>query len=105
VGILQNHAQRTAQLGLVAFLHIDPVVGHLSLLNVIEPVQKVGNRRLSGAGRTDKRDLLAGLRIQVHIAEYIGPPVVGERDVVQPHIAAQRDPLGRSVRIRPFPCP
>ena len=39
----------------------------LSFLNVIKTVQKVGNRRFSGTGRTDKCHFLAGMRIQVNV--------------------------------------
>ena len=78
VGVLQHDAQRTAQVGLFDLVDVDAVVADLAVLNVVEPVDEVGNGGLARTGGADKGDLLAGAAIEVdavqdgllrHIAE------------------------------------
>lgn len=69
VSILQHDAQRTAQIGLFDLVDIDAVVADLAVLNVVEPVDEVGDGGLTGTGRADKGDLLARTAIQVDIVQ------------------------------------
>ena len=89
--VLQNDAERAAQIVLADVAHVDAVVGDLSGLNVVEAVDEVRDGRLARAGRADKGDLLAGLGVQRKLLEHRLFRHVGKVHVVEPHVAAQRD--------------
>ena len=42
-------------------IDIDTIVADLAVCNIVETVDQIGDRRLSGTGRTDKGDFLARL--------------------------------------------
>ena len=43
VGLLQNHAQRTAQVCLFDFIDVDAIVANFTVGNIIKPVDQIGN--------------------------------------------------------------
>ncbi len=49
VGLLQNYAERTAQIGLADLVDIDSVVADLAVLNVVKAVDKIRDSRLARA--------------------------------------------------------
>ena len=65
MGILQNDTQGTTQIRLSDLVDVDAVVTDLTILNIIETVDQVGDRGLTGSGGTDKGNLLSRLRIQL----------------------------------------
>ena len=89
VGILQNNAQRAAQGVLPDIPHVDAVIGDGAGLNVIKPVDQVGNGGLSRAGGAHEGDLLAGLGKQGHVVEHRLFRVVAEVHMVKAHVAPQ----------------
>ena len=105
VGVLQHDAQRTAQIGLFDLVDVDAVVADLAVLNVVEPVDEVGDGGLTGTGRADKGDLLARTAIQVDIVQdgffrHIAKVYIGKGDV-----AFQLVVGGSAVVVRVLPCP
>ena len=59
---------------------------------IVEAQQQMKQRALAGAGRTDDRDLLAGLHGQRDAVErgHVRPRRIGEADVVEADLAARR---------------
>ena len=89
VGILQNNAQRAAQGVLPDVPDVDAVIGDGAGLNVIKPVDQVGNGGLSRAGGAHEGDLLAGLGKQGYVVEHRLFRVVAEVHMVKAHVAPQ----------------
>ena len=69
VRILQHHAERPAQIALADLVDVDVVIADLAVLNVIEAVDEVRDRRLAGAGAADEGDLLPGLGIHLDVVQ------------------------------------
>ena len=70
VGLLEHHPQGAAQIGLADFVDVDAVVADFAVVNVVEPVNQVGDGGLACAGGPHEGDLLAGLGVQGHIMEH-----------------------------------
>lgn len=71
--------------------NIDSVIGDFTLVNIIEPVDKVGYRRFAGTGGADKRDLLSALCIEGNIIQNVHLAVIAEGYVVQLNHARKRN--------------
>ena len=67
--VLQYDAQRTAQIRFADLVDVDAVIPDLAILDIIETVDQVGDRRLAGTGRTDQSDLLPWLRIHPDVMQ------------------------------------
>ena len=105
MGILEHHAHRAAQVGLLYLLDIDAVIGYLALGDIVKSVDKVGDRGLARARRADKGNLLPRHRIERDVLQNGLLAVVAEADVVEAHVAP---PLGigyRAVAVRMLPRP
>ena len=70
VGVLQDHAQRPAQIGLFDLVDIDAVVTYLAVVYVIEAIDEVGYRGLARARRAHERHFLPGFGIERDVFEY-----------------------------------
>ena len=70
VGILQHNAHGAAQICLFDLIDIDAVVTDLAVGNVVEAVQKVGDRSLTRARGADKGDLLPRLCVNADVVQY-----------------------------------
>ena len=83
VGVLQNHTQRPSQILFVDFIDIYPVVADFAVLNVVKPVDKVGDCRFARARCADKSEFLTGFCAKGYAVqhEFIGD--VTEIDVVK----------------------
>ena len=103
--ILQDDAQRTAQIVLLDQLDIDAVIGDRSFLDVVKTVDQIGDRRLSGTGRTDEGDLLSRLRIQLDVVQDGLVWHIAEGHIMEEHLSTQRHILDRTVGTRMTPCP
>ena len=88
--ILQNHTKGTPQISLPDLVHIDPVITDLPVLDVIEAVDQIRNRRLSGSGGSDKSDLLARLRVEGDIMQNHSVRHIAKVHVVHDDRAFQR---------------
>ncbi len=67
VGVLQYDAQALPQGVLFDFPHVDAVVGDAAVVDVVEPVDQVGDGRLSGAGGAYKGDLLPRFGVKANM--------------------------------------
>ena len=101
VGILQNNAQRAAQGVLPDIPHVDAVIGDGAGLNVVKPVDEIGDGGLSRAGGAHKGDLLPRLCEQGHIVEHGFLRVIAEVHVLKPHVAPQLRQESRRTFFRP----
>ena len=89
VGILQNHTQASAQVGLGDLVDVDVIVADLAVGDVIEPVDQIGDGGLAGTGSTDEGDLLTGTGIQGDVVEDGLFGNVAEVHILQGDIALQ----------------
>ena len=87
--ILQYNTERPAQICFADFVDIDTVIPDLSILNIVETVDQVGDRRFSGAGGADKCDLLAWLCVEFHVVEHDFIVRITEVHTVKDNITAQ----------------
>ena len=71
-------------------LMVYAVIADLSVRNVVEAVDKVGNCRLARAGSSYERDLLSGLGVKRDIVQYRLVLLVLEIDVKQPYVTLKR---------------
>ena len=69
VRILQDDPERPAQIAFFDLVDIDVVVADLTVLNVIEAVDQVCDRRLAGPGGPDEGDLHAGFCMDPDIVQ------------------------------------
>ena len=69
VDVLQDDAERAAQVGLFDLADVDAVVENLAVGNVVKAVDEVRDGRLARAGRADKGDLLAGLCVDGDVVQ------------------------------------
>ena len=65
MGILQNDAQRAAQIVLFDLGDVDAFIPDLAICDIVEAVDQVGDGRFAGTGGADKSDLLARAAIEV----------------------------------------
>ena len=70
MGILQYDAKGSSQIRLLDLIDIDAIITDLTILNIIETVDQIGNGGLTGSGRSDKGNLLTRLSIQLDIMKH-----------------------------------
>ena len=101
VRILQDDAQRAAQVVLADVAHVDAIVDDAALMHIVEAVDEVGDGGLARAGGADESDLLAGFGVKGDIVEDGLALLIAKIDVFKAHIAAQ----GRARAVLPQPIP
>ena len=69
VSILQNDTERSAEVRLFDLIYVDRIIADLTVLNIIEAIDQVGDSRLAGTGGSDKCNFLSRLRIKLDIVE------------------------------------
>ena len=89
MGILEHDAQGAAEVRLLDLVDIDTVVADLTVGDVIEAVDEVGDGGLAGAGGAYKGDLLTGLCPEADVVEHQLLFVVAKVHVVKDHAALQ----------------
>ena len=89
MGILKNHSQGGAQSILFDISHIDPVIGKTSPVNVVKTVYQVGDRRLPGAGGTDKGNLLPRFCIEADFLKYQMIPVITKIHILKLYVTPE----------------
>ena len=98
--VLEDDAEALVQAGQVVLAQVHAVEQHLPLRRVVQPREQLDQRRLAGAVQADQRDALAGLDVQVDVAQHIDVGAgVAERDV--PELDALADGRGRGQAVRP----
>ena len=104
--ILQNDAERAAQVRLLYLLYVYPVVPYFAVLYIVKTVYEVRYRRFARARRADERYLLARPRVQTYIVQYGLFGLVSEVNVLENYISAQARLCDRAVRgMRVLPRP
>ena len=103
--VLQYDTQRTPQVCLFDFVDVDAVVANLAVCQIVEPVDQVRDRGLSGTGRPDKRHLFAGLGVQAHIMQHDFFRHITEVHVKELHVPCHTGIGDRAVPVRVLPRP
>ena len=85
MGILEYHAQGTAEVSFLNLIDIDAVIADLSVCDIVEPVDQVGNGGLAGSRGPYKGDLLARLREKRDIVQDDLVLIVAEIHIVHDH--------------------
>ena len=89
VGVLEHHGDVPTQIALGHVHDVNAVDGDPAGINVVEPVQQVGDGGLARAGGAHEGDLLARLGIQADVLQHRLFRHIAEADVVQDHVALQ----------------
>ena len=79
MGVLEHHPQGPAQIRLADLVDVDAVVADLSVLDVIETVDQVGDGGLSGPGGAHQGDLLPRFGVHPDVVEHhflVGVPEI-----------------------------
>ena len=71
MGILKNNTKGVSQITLLDLIDIDSVKPDLTILYVVEAVEKVRDCGLSGTRCTDKCDLLSRVGIERHVGKHL----------------------------------
>ena len=104
--ILKHDAQRAAQVVLLNLVDVDAVVTDFAVLNIVEPVDKVGDGRLARAGRADERDFLPRRRVELDVMQHQLVIRIAEIHVIHDDIAFKLAVLRFArVLVRVFPRP
>ena len=90
VGVLQDNAQRAAQVVFLDEPHIHAVVGDGPARHLIKAVDEVGNRGLARARGADKGNFLPRLGVEREVLQNHPVRRIAKADVVEPHVAVQR---------------
>ena len=105
VGVLQNDAQRVAQIGLLDLVDVNTVVTDLAIVDIVEAVDEVGDGGLARAGGADEGQLLAGLGVEGDVVQNRLFRRVAEVDVEEAHVAHQASVGERAVVVGMLPRP
>ena len=89
MGVLQHDAQGAAQVVLADVAHVDAVVGDGAGLDIVKPVDEIGNGGFSRAGGADEGDLLAGLGVQGQVPQHRLFRHIGKVHMGKAYIAPQ----------------
>ena len=81
--VLEDHAERRAQLVARHLAALDAVDADPALIDLVEPHEQVDQRGLAGAGRSDDGDRLAGFDDEVEVLDERDVGQVAERDVLE----------------------
>ena len=88
--VLLHDADRLAQRGERDVADVDAVDRDAAAGDVVEARHQVDDRRLAAARRAHERDHLAGLGVDVDVAQDGADGVVAEGDVLETHVALGR---------------
>ena len=105
VDILQNHAQRAAQVALADFVDIDAVIADLAVGDVVEAVEQVGDGGFARARRAHEGDLLTRLRVEGDVVQNGLVRHIAEIHVIQHDIALELGVGHGAVMMRMLPGP
>ena len=89
MGILKHHAQGVPQVGLFDFVDVDAVIADLSVCDVIETVDQIGDGGFSGSGTSHKGDLLARRGVQPDVVQNDFVRIIAKIHIVEGHVSGQ----------------
>ena len=89
MGILQYNAKGTAKVGFTNFIHVNAIVADLTVLDIVETVNQVGNGGFSCSGGADKCNLLSRCRVEHNVVQYDFFISITEIHIVKNHIAGE----------------
>ena len=99
VGILQHNAQRMPQIRFFDLVDVDAVITDLPVGHIVESVDQIGNRSLSGSGGADEGNLLPRRRVHPDVVEHDLVVGVAEVHAVEDHVSLQLHISGGAVRL------
>ena len=105
VGVLQHHRQATAQIVLFDPANINTIIGDGALLNIVKPIDQIGNGGLACAGGAYKCDLLPLFGVQANIMEHHLLRHIGKGHMVELHSPMHRHPAVAVLPVPPFLLP
>ena len=106
VCILKNDTEGMAQVIFFDLCDIDAIITDLSILDIVETVDQVGDRCLSGSGRTYECKFLTRFCIEADVVEDGFVLIVAKSYIFETYITFQLCVRYRTVcGMRMFPCP
>ncbi len=104
--VLQHDSKRPSQIRLLDLIDVDAVIPNLTILDIIEPIDQIGDGGLPRAGRTYESDLLSGRGKKFHVMQHDLLVVVAEINTVKHHVACQLHIIHGVIRLMLMPpCP
>ena len=105
VYILQNNAQRPAQIGFLYLVDIYTVVPYLAVCNIVKTVYKVGNCGFACARSAHKCYFLSRLCVNINVMQHYFIGNIAEINIEQPHVTHKSGICHRAVVMGMTPCP
>ena len=105
VGVLQDDAQRAAQIVLFDLVDVDAVIANLAVGDVVEAVNQVCDRGLARTGRADKGQFLTGLCKERDVVQDGLVGGVGKVHVEEAHVTGELGVGERTVLVGVLPRP
>ena len=85
--ILKHNSKGPSQIILFNLVDVDSIVTDLSILYIVETIDQVGDRRLSGSGRAYEGNLLTRLCVKCEIVKYHFFICITKSHVKEAHIS------------------
>ena len=105
VRVLKHHTQRVPQVGFLDLVDVDAIVADFAVVDVVEPVDEVGDGGLTGTGGAHKGNLLTGLGEEGDVVEDDFVRRIAEVHIEEPHVAGQFGVGDGTVVVGMFPGP
>ena len=105
VCVLQNHTKRSSEVSLLDLVDVDAVVSDLTVGNIVESVDEVGNCCLTCTCRTYESNLLSRFGVQRNSVQNSLVFFVTEHYVFKSYVTTQWNVGYSSVTVRMFPSP
>ena len=105
VCILQDNAERAAQVCFFNLVYIDAVIAYFAVGDIVKAVYQIGYSGLARTRRADKSHLFACVRVYVYIPQNGFAFLIAELHVVEQDIAVKPGIGERAVAVRMFPSP
>lgn len=97
VDILKNDAEGAAQIALADFFDVDAIVEDGAVVDVVKPIDQIGDGGFSRSGRANEGNFLSRLGIEGDVVENLLGWCVAKIDVLETNIAAQATILGAAI--------
>ena len=85
--VLKNDTERMSQVIFFDLCDIDSIITDLSILDIVETVDQVGDGRLSGAGAADKGNFLTRRSVEIYVVKNGLLWNIAEIDIIKYHVA------------------
>lgn len=97
VDILKNDAKGAAQIVLADFFDVDAIVEDGAVVDVVKPIDEVGDGGFSRSGRANEGNFLSRLGVEGDVVEDLLGWCVTKIDVLETNIAAQATVLSAAI--------